>query len=109
MDVSPNDFIEVKSVVSVLGYLTKSSVASLNGKKKLAGLENEYMKLRSNIKKFELSCIRFPCLADIDSFSTGLLTVLMHIVSHLNLHKKKFEDDKVIMQKILMHGQKVAI
>lgn len=109
MDVYCDDFVQVKSVVTALGYLTKTSIASINSKKKIFELENEYMKLRGNIKKFEISCERFPCLKEIDSFSPGLKIILTDIVNHLNVKKHDFEDWEAITEKILFHGKKVFI
>lgn len=109
MLVSAGDFIEVKSVLSILGYLTQSSIASIMVRKEASALENEYMKLRSNTKKFESSCARFPCLEKIDCFSTGFVTILTQIVNHLAPKNKIYDDEKVLLEKILVQTKKVTI
>lgn len=107
MGVTPEDLIEVKSIVTALGYLTRSSVATIRTNKKVSALENEYMKMRSNVTKFETVCARFPHLKAIDSFSTGLITILNGIVVHLNRNLFEFEDEKILVNKILEQGRKV--
>lgn len=107
MGVQPEDFIEVKSIVTALGYRAKSSVATIKTNKKISALENEYMKMRSNKSKFESVCVTFPNLAAIDSFSTGLLTILNSIVAHLNRNIHEFEDEETLIRKIVEQGEKV--
>lgn len=107
MGVKPEDLIEVKSIVTALGYLTRSSVATIKTNKKISALENEYLKMRSNVMKFESVCIRFPHLEVIDSFPTGLITVFNGIVAHLNGNPNEFEDEEILIQKVLEQGKKV--
>lgn len=107
MGAKPEDFIEVKSIVTALGYRAKSSVATIKTNKKISALENEYMKMRSNKCKFESVCATFPQLAAIDSFSTGLITILNSIVAHLNQNINEFEDEKTLIQKIVEQAEKV--
>lgn len=108
MRVKPENIIEVKSMVTALGYRTKSSVATIKTNKKISALENEYMKMRSNVSKFESVCATFPHLATIDSFSTGLVTILNSIVAHLNRNMSEFEDEENLIQKIIEQGEKVC-
>lgn len=109
MGVNPEDFAEVKSIVTALGYRTKISVATIKTNRKISALENEYMKMRSNPSKFEPFCATFPHLVAIDSFSTGILTILNSIVTHLNRSLYVFDNEKVLIQKIVETGKKVCV
>lgn len=56
LDVNDDDFTEIKSIFSALGYMTSPSIASIKTKKNLGGLESEYIKMRSNTKTLEAVC-----------------------------------------------------
>lgn len=83
---------EAKSVFSCLGYLTKSSIASIKTKKKIDALEIEYSRIRCSEKKFKVNLKRYPALEEIDEFTPGLKAVMFQIVSHLNRSENPFED-----------------
>lgn len=84
LNTDSDDLCQAKSVFSCLGYLTKSSIASLKTKKKVDALEMEYSRLRWPEKKFEVNLKRYPALEGIDEFTPGLKAVMFQIVSHLN-------------------------
>lgn len=102
-----NDFSQVKSVLSVLGYLTKSSISTIKNKKVISSLESEYMKLRSNENKFKSSCERFPDLKEIDHFTPGLIAVITELVSHINRKSKaaEYEPEDLMLKKLVAKGK----
>lgn len=85
----------------------KLQLPQFETKKKISELEKEYMKLRSNEKKFDSSCIRFPKLEEIDTFSAGLVAVIEGIVTHLNQSITDFENTDSIMEKLVQQCKKV--
>lgn len=106
-----NGLNQVKSVLTVLGYLTRSSMATIKTKKKIDSLEIEYMKLRSNVNKFESLCERFPDLKVIDSFTPGLVAILTNIVHHINRNGKSMvdENEELIILKLVELGKEVFL
>lgn len=107
--VDPDDFKPVKSVLTVLGYLSKSTIATLKTKKKVNDLEVDYMKLRSNINKFNALCVRFPELKEIDTSPSGLVANIKDIAGRLSQSEinVEFDDEQSILQKLLAQGKKV--
>lgn len=83
-DANEGDLVQIKSVFTVLGFMTQSSLASIKTRKNLIGLESEYLKLRSNTNNFEELCGKFPAIKGIDSFTTGLTATMMDVITHLN-------------------------
>lgn len=92
LNTDSDDLCQAKSVFSSLGYLTKSSIASIKTKKKIDALEKEYSRLRWSEKKFEVYLKRYPALEGIDEFTPGLKAVMFQIVSHLNRSENPIED-----------------
>lgn len=107
-----NGFCQIKAVLSVIGFLTKSSIATIKTKKNISNLECEYMKLRSNVTKFEKSCEKFPELKSIDFFTSGLIAVLTELVGHINCKAKPVENDaetdEAIVDKLVEQCKKVC-
>lgn len=107
-----NGFCQIKAVLSVLGFLTKSSIATIKTKKNISNLECEYMKLHSNITKFEKLCEKFPELKSIDFFTPGLIAVLTELVGHINCKAKSVENDaeteEAILDKLVEQCKKVC-
>ncbi|XP_031639982.1 kinesin-like protein KIN-14H [Contarinia nasturtii] len=76
------DLHQVKSVLTVLGYMTKMSVASIKTAKRIEKLEGEYTKMRTN-KPNEIFD-RFPELKQIDAFTPGIKSIIMDVTTHMN-------------------------
>lgn len=109
LDEHPDDLVQVKSLLTELGYTTKSSIASLKTSKKVESLENEYTKMRS--VKSEGMVERFPSLRLIDTITPGLRSIIIVIASHLNRISININQDDLqaaIKNKILQQGKKVC-
>lgn len=91
MKVHSEDLSQAKSVLTVLGFMTRSSIATLKTTEKIEGLEHEYIKMRS-IKQDDMDQ-RFPDLKMIDSFTPGMKSVILEIVSHLNQKQTVLDQD----------------
>lgn len=109
MKVHSEDLSQAKSVLTVLGFMTRSSIATLKTTKKIDGLEHEYIKMRS-IKQDDMDQ-RFPDLKMIDSFTPGMKSVILEIVSHLNQKQKVFDEDhdQKMKEHLLEKAKKVGI
>lgn len=108
MEECEEDLYQVKSVLTFLGYMTKTSIASIKTTKGIEKLESEYTKLRSNKSKeiFE----RFPGLESVDAFTPGIKSIILDITNYVNrkLIKKDFGDEiKSIKIKVLHQLKKV--
>lgn len=103
----PDDLLDVKSVLTALGFKTKAAVASIKTAKQISNLESDYMKMIRNNDAAEMHS-RFPSLKFISCFSPGLKSMLFQIVSHLNRVSKckSFEDD--LKKNIVAMGKKVC-
>lgn len=105
-----NDLDQVKSVLTILGYMTKSSIVSIKTLKKVENLECEYTKMRS-IKLEEMNS-RFPTLKFIDSFTPGMKTIIMDVASNLNKKPKELmghADLDAMKAKVCVMAKKVFI
>lgn len=90
--------------------MTKTSVATLKTKNKLAQIEKEFMKIRQNPSRFKSECDKFPVLEEIESFTPGLETIILNIASKINKTGRKKEIDvDDILKKVLANGIKVKI
>lgn len=89
MDVNAVDLVEIKSIFCALGFMTKTSVASIKTLKKLISLEAEYIKMRSNVNAFQAVCNKFPALESIESFSSGIIATMNDVIAHLNPKKSQ--------------------
>lgn len=87
LDVYDDDFVQIKSILTALGFMTSSSIASIKTQRKLNNIESEYMKIRSNSTNFEPLCAKFPALKGIDSFTSGITATMMDVIAHLNPKK----------------------
>lgn len=103
------DVRQVKSVLTVLGYLTKSSLATIKTKSNVLQLEKDYMKIRQNSTKFGTACVKYPELIEVDSFTPGLMANIMNIAAHIKKteHGSEVEDEQTALSKVLALGQKV--
>lgn len=95
LNTDSEDLCEAKSVFSCLGYLTKSSIASIKSKKKIDALEIEYGRLRGSEKKFIVILKRYPALEGIDEFTPGLKAVMFQIICHLNRSKNSIDENNL--------------
>lgn len=85
LDEHAEDLIQVKSVYTVLGYLTKTSIASIKTTRKIAGLETDYLKIISSNPEDVFT--RYPDLRRVNSFTPGMKTMMVNIAGHLNESK----------------------
>lgn len=91
----------------MLGYMTKSSIASIKNAGKLNQLENEYAKMRSN-KPTEMFS-RFPALKDIDYFTPGMKSIILDIAARFAPKPPINHLEKLIKIKVLRQAKKVKI
>lgn len=99
-----NDLLQAKSVLTVLGFTTKSSISTIKSKK-LIQLESEYAKMRSN-KPAEMFT-RFPALRELDFFSPGLKEIILDLADKFN-SKPKDDLEKKIRSSVLRQAKKVC-
>lgn len=111
MGETDEDIRQVKAVLTVLGFMTKSSLATLTTEAKILKLEKDYIKLRQNPTKFETTCVKYPELGELDSFTPGLVTIVQNIACEIKKanNKPEMEDELSAKAKILMLGQNVRI
>lgn len=110
LGVYAEDLAAVKSILTALGFATKSSIKSIKNAKGISELENDYMKLLASASSAEILS-RFPELKLISSFTLGLKSTLSDIVSELTQKSKpsKFEDVQITKIKLLEQAKKVCL
>lgn len=89
----PEDLIHTKSILTVLGFTTKKSIASLKTAKKVANLEGEYIKMRAT--GAEAMNHRFPSLSVIEAFTPGIKSIINDIAIHLSPRPKDFPEEDI--------------
>lgn len=99
------DLIEVMSVMTILGFTTKSSLAQIKTMKAINQLECDYAKIRSN-KPTEMFR-RFPVLEKIDFFSPGLKRIMLNIAERFSPKVNPEDLEKIIKNKIMRLAKKV--
>lgn len=103
MENEVNEHVEhlppVKSVFTVLRYLTKASVGTIKTAKKVDGLEADYMKIRL-INRQEM-IERFAALETIISFTPGMKSMMLNIALRLNKHNSPPESTEDMKKNIL--------
>lgn len=113
LEVDADDIAQAKSVLTALGFLTKSSIASIRTPKRVRSLERDFTKIRLSPAKFDLLCSRYPLLSEIDLFTPGLGAVLLGIVNHLNwneyLSSSDSKGEEQTKKTILQRVQKVFL
>lgn len=102
LDDDQNDLVEVKSVLTILGYVSKISVSSIKTQKAIDRLESDYAKMRSN-KPTEMFT-RFPALQHVDFFAPGLRTIILELATRFS---PKSDSEKIIKTSVLRQGKKV--
>lgn len=106
IEEDPDDLLEAKSLLTVLGYTTKIAVSTITVKK-FAALQIEYAKVRSN--KFQDTLLRFPALKNIDSnFTPGMKTILLEIAANLSQKPKPEDLEALIKNKVLRQVKRVC-
>lgn len=110
LGVYAEDLAAVKSILTALGFATKSSIKSIKNAKGISELENDYMKLLASASSAEILS-RFPELKLISSFTLGLKSTLSDIVSELTQKSKpsKFEDVQITKIKLFEQAKKVCL
>lgn len=111
MGETDEDIRQVKAVLTVLGFMTKSSLATLTTEAKILKLEKVYIKLRQNLTKFEATCVKYPELVELDSFTPGLVTIVQNVACQIKKinNKPEMEDELSARAKVLMLGQNVCV
>lgn len=105
------DIRQVKAVLTVLGFNTKSSLATLTTEAKVLKLEKVFIKLRQNPTKFHDTCEKYPELRELDSFSPGLVTIVQNLacqIKQMNI-KADMDDEFSASVKVLKLAQNVCI
>lgn len=105
IDETPEDLDDVKSVFTVLGFTTKSSIASIKNAKKIDSLESEYAKIRSSKPDEVFS--RFPALNHVDYFTPGMKAIMLEIVSRLAPKPQPNEIESMVKANVLKQAKKV--
>lgn len=103
-----DDLVPVKSVLTALGYSTKSSVAAIKTAKNVSNLEKDFLQLFSS-KSIDETLEKFPALKSIKSFTPGMKAVIYEVVTHLNQMAKLqcFENAEAIKEKMFEQAKKV--
>lgn len=111
LDVHDDDFIQIKSIFTALGFMTSPSIASIKTQRKLNNIESEYMKMRSNTINFEPLCAKFPALKGIESFTSGITATMMDVITHLNPKKiqQAIAVDEVAQEAMLESARKTIV
>lgn len=86
LDEHTEDLKQVKSVYTVLGYSTRTSIASIKTNRKITGLEADYLKIISSNPEEVFS--RYPDLKLVNSFTPGMKTMMINIATHLSESKQ---------------------
>lgn len=102
-----DDLIPVKSLLTVLGYTTKSSISSINKMSKINRLEGDYARMRS-IKPDEMFT-RFPVLAHVDFFTPGMKSIILQIAAHFSPPVEAEDVGEKIKKSVLRLANKVSL
>lgn len=111
MRENDEDIRQVKAVLTVLGFNTKSSLATLTTEAKILKLEKVFIKLRQNPTKFNDTCEKYPELRELDSFSPGLVTIVQNLacqIKKMNIEPAMDEEFSASV-KVLKLAQNVCI
>lgn len=106
LDEDPNDLVDVMSVLTVLGFKTKSSLSSIKSTRIIDRLEADYAKMRSN-KPHEMFT-RYPALEKIDFFSPGMKKIILDAALTFSNVPINANLEKSIQNKVLRLLQKVS-
>lgn len=112
MNVDPNDIQDAVSVFSALGFSTRMSITTIKTMKDIKRLQDDYVRMRLMESKFTKICEKFPSLAEIDSFSPGLIAVMLQIATYLRKPKDSspdFSNEKKHYVKLLKKAKQVNI
>lgn len=110
LEEHPDDLVPVKSVLTALGYTTKSSVASIKTAKNVSNLEKDLLQLHATFNANNPIFGEFPALVNIKSFTPGMRTIIFEIVCHLNqmVKSKSFETTENTKKKMFEQGKMVS-
>lgn len=106
LEEDQDGLLEVKSVLTVLGYTTTKAVSQIKAKV-LNDLESSYAKIRSSKRVEELS--RFPALEHVDYFTPGMKTIILELAAHFAPKLDLINIERIIKDKVLKQGQKVRL
>ncbi|XP_031639975.1 kinesin-like protein KIN-14I, partial [Contarinia nasturtii] len=101
LDENPEDLLEVKSILTILGFKTKISVAGITSKN-IEKLENDFTKIRSNKEVF----LRYPALKTVEYFTPGVKAMILEVASRLKPVPSVLELEKMVKSKILRQAKK---
>lgn len=105
LKIHADDLVTVKCVLTAMGYATKSSIVNLKSTLTISKLENEYMKLLGSNSADSIQN-KFPELRLIPSFSSGMISTLLAVVSQLK--KPKHQDINSTKMKLFEQLKKVC-
>lgn len=100
-----DDLIPVKSLLTVLGYTTKSSISSINKMSKINRLEGDYARMRS-IKPNEMFA-RFPVLQHVSYITPGMKSIILQIAAHFSPPVEAEDVGEKIKRSVLRLASKV--
>lgn len=106
LEEDQDGLLEVKSVLTVLGYTTTKAVSQIKAKV-LNDLESSYAKIRSSKRVEMLS--RFPALEHVDYFTPGMKTIILELAAHFAPKLDPINIERIIKDKVLKQGQKVRL
>lgn len=95
MGINSADVEIPKVVLSILGYLTESSIATLKSKKSVQNLENEFLKHKNTSTMIDKHYEKYPFLRDIICFPSGLQVILLQIASFVSRCHENIERNTV--------------
>lgn len=101
-----DDLVPAKSLLTVLGYRTKSSISAINSNTKIKHLDNEYARMKS-LKSVEMIA-QYPSLAHIDFITPGLKEIILGIAARLSPQKDIEDVEAQIKSNILRLASKVS-
>lgn len=112
MNIKNGDIDLAKSIFTILGYMTRETIADIKTKKKVNDLEKDFLMIRSNLAKFQEICEGIPILKNVDRFSAGVEAGLLQIIHFLNTDatrdenvvERLFEEAKLVNYIILTNN-----
>lgn len=106
MNIKDDDIDLAKSVFTILGYMTRGTVAEIKSKNRVNDLEKDYLKIRSNFNLFEQTCEAFPLLKNVDHFTPGVEACLLQIIHFLNMPRTW---DETVVKKIVSDAKQASL
>lgn len=114
LDEHKEDLLTVKSVLTVMGFTTKSSIVALKSMKSIVDMGLSFTEMTASKDGSDI-LKQYAALNDVKSFSVGMKTMILQIVNHLKGKAKPKKQTKAtvdgdlesIQRKMFEHAQKV--